>query len=213
VVRKLPIRLPVGLHLLDREGVEQRPDHWAGHPVAAVNHHSHALNPLGVDVAERGLAEGVGDVFMANLARRVGRRPGLATGDDILQLADPGVARKHDRPALHELRPGVGLRIVRRCALEPAVQPSRPDGPVQHLRPDHPHVEYVSAFVGDASRVLLGHRGRRQAHVAPDCNAHFSHRDVLEIGEDAREAAPDPVRELLVDLIGVDPPNVVRLED
>jgi hypothetical protein len=46
----------------------------------------------GLDVQKRRLAESIAHVLATGLARRRNRRPGVAVGDDVAQLADPGVS-------------------------------------------------------------------------------------------------------------------------
>jgi len=94
-----------------------------------------------------------------------------------------------------------------------AVEAARADRPVEHLGADHPDVEHVGALVGDATGVGLGHGRRRQAHVAAQPHAQLGGRRALEVGQHARKATPDPVRERLVHLVRVEAPDVVGLED
>ena len=122
MIRELSVRLPVGLYLLGREGVEERAYHRPGHAVSAVDDHAHPPDRLRIDVPEGRFAEGINDVFKADVARRVGRRTRLAADDDLPQLADPRVARERYSAALHELRSGIGLGVVGRRAGQAAVQ-------------------------------------------------------------------------------------------
>jgi hypothetical protein len=123
---ELAVWLPVGLHLLDWKGIEQRPDHGPCHAIAAVDDYPHRCDPLRVDVGERGLAKRIADVDTADLARGAGRRTRLASRDDLPQLPDPGVAGQRDRSAPYELGSGVGLRIVRRGTGQAAVHSRAP---------------------------------------------------------------------------------------
>ena len=160
---ELAVRLPVGAHLLEREAVEQRPDHRAGHAVATVEHHLPGRDPARVDEGERVLAEGVAHVLGRDLPRPLRGRAGLAGGHDLAQLADARVAGERERAALHELRARVGRRVVRGGAHEPAVELARADRPVQLLGPDHPDVDHVapsSAMPRAYSAAMLGAESR-----------------------------------------------------
>ena len=80
MVRELAVGLEVGAHLLDRELVQQRPDHRPGHAVAAVEHHLQRADLVGLDELQRVLPERVADVLARDLARLLGgqaraRRP------------------------------------------------------------------------------------------------------------------------------------------
>jgi hypothetical protein len=79
------------------------------------------------------------------------------------------------------------------------------DGVVEHLRPDHPDVEDARARLGDAVNERLLHGRGGEAHVAPDCDR--GRLELLGVG------TPDRVGALLVELAGVDAPDVVCLED
>src|SRR5918999_3610249 len=102
---------------------------------------------------------------------------------------------------------------MRRRAHQAAVEAPRPDGPVEHLGPDHPDVDHVRALVADAARVGVGHGRRGEAHVAAQAHPQSGHRNVLEVRQHAGEAPADAVREPLVHLVRVEAANVVCLED
>ena len=111
VVGELAVGLPVGLHLLDRQPVEDRAAHGAGHAVAAVEHHPHGAHRRGVDERERVGAEGLGHVLAGDLAGGLGGRPGVAVGHDL------GAARRCPRRRRAPARRG-----------RPAWPPCRPWG-------------------------------------------------------------------------------------
>ena len=79
------------------------------------------------------------------------------------------------------------------------------DREIDHLGPDHPEVENVGAAVGRAFDHRARHRRRRQAHVASDCD--LARLELLDVG------TADRVRALLVELLPVEPADVVGLED
>ena len=133
--------------------------------------------------------------------------------DELAQLTDARVAGEGQSAALDELHARVVRWIVGGRAHQAAVELARADGPVEHLRSDHPDVEYVGALVRQAADVLPGHRGGGQAHVASHTDPQIRHTDVLQVAQHTREGAPDAVRERLVHLVGVYAPHVVRLED
>src|SRR5687767_1285706 len=72
---------------------------------------------------------------------------------------------------------------------------------------------HICALVRDAARVLLGHRGRRQPHVAPHRDPELVDGHVLKLRQHPRKRPPDPIGERFVHLAGIRPANVVRLED
>ena len=134
-------------------------------------------------------------------ARRVAP---LAADGAVADLEQPRLAADRQRAAAHDLHPGVLGGVVRGGDHDPAVEPELPGREVDHLGADHPEVGDVDAAVGDAVDHRLGHRRRREAHVAPD-------RDPPRL-ELLRERAPDRVRALLVELRRVERAHVVRLE-
>jgi hypothetical protein len=101
-VGEIAVGLPVGLHLLDRERIEERSDHGPCHAVAAVDDDLHGADPGRVDVAQRGAPELGGDIVALDRAGRAGGFAGLA-GHDLARLADPGVPGERDRAAPHQL--------------------------------------------------------------------------------------------------------------
>ena len=61
--------------------------------------------------------------------------------------------------------------------------------------------------------VALREGRRGQPHVAPQPDPQIGGALLLEVAEHAREAASEPVRDVLVDLLAIDAANVVGLED
>ena len=213
VVGELAVGRPVGLDLLEREGVEQRPHHRPGHAVPAVHHHLELPDLGWIDVLERRGPEGLAHVLGVELARVVDRGSGLARGHEIAELPDARVAGERQGAAAHELGAGVGLGIVRGRAHQAAVQAARSHRPIDHLGARHPHVQHVHALVGQALGVARGHGRGREAHVAPDRHAQIVHGLVLQLAEHPGEGPPHSVGHLLVHLVRVGAADVVRLED
>jgi hypothetical protein len=94
---------------------------------------------------------------------------------------------------------------VRRGDGDTAVEPELADGEIHHLRSDQAQLHHVRTGLGCAAHDCLPHRRRRQAHVVADGDATWL--ELLHI------CAPDRVRAFLVELAGIDPAHVVRLED
>src|SRR5262249_58373913 len=65
-------------------------------------------------------------------------------------------------------------------------------------------IETLGAGGRSPAHQRLLHRGRRDPHVAPD--RHPPRLELLDVG------APDRLRARLVELVGIDPAHVVRLE-
>ena len=131
VIGEVAVGLEIGLDQVESEALEDRADHRAGHAVPAVDHDLERLDHTGIDELQRGLVELVPDrdVLDAPAARGIAE-PFL---DPRLDVADPGVARQRDRPALDELGAGVALGIVRRSAHQPAVELPGSDQVIEHL--------------------------------------------------------------------------------
>ena len=128
-------------------------------------------------------------------------------------LVQPAVAGQRDAPALDHLRARVRLRVVARGAHQAAVEVARADEPVEHLGADHPGVDDVRALGGQPVAVALGELRRREPHVAPEADAQRVRRLAREVRERAREAAPDRLGGVAVDVAAVDAADVVGLED
>ena len=112
------------------------------------------------------------------------------------------------RAALDELGARVRLRVVRGGAHQPAVEALRADEPVEHLGADHPGVEHVGAL-GDHARRGSGPPARARSGA---CRGR-ARRAGCSPPRHARERAADLVRDVAVDLLAVQPADVVCLED
>ena len=204
VVRERPVGLEEAADDVQlRQLVEHRRQHRPGHPVRSVDDDPQRPDRVPVDEGEDLGDEALPDVLRAHLAtaHRLAE-PGPRTAAHLLQ---PRVAPDGERPGTDDLHPGVLLRVVRRGDADAAVERELADRVVDHLGADHPEVEHVCAAVRRPLDHRRGHRRRREAHVPPDGDRPGP--ELLGVG------SPDPVGPLLVELRGVDPPDVVRLED
>ena len=215
VVGELAVGRPVGLDLVDRQLVEQRAAHRARHPVAAVEHDLQRRHRGRIDEGER-VAPG-----RARRRPRCSTAPGSPAGSPgsppvtrSRSSPMPGVAGQRERAAPDQLGAGVGLRVVRGRAHQAAVELARADGPVEHLGAHHPDVEH--------RRALVAHARARSARPAPGAVRRMSRPSASRsslgsvsyiAGQHAREAAPDAVGHVLVDLLAVEAADVVGLED
>ncbi len=175
VVGEVAVGRPVGVTRSRPELLEQRPDHRAGHAVAAVDDDLQRLDRRRVDGLQRGGLELLVDVDLLDGAAAPGGspRPVLDQPADVL---DALVARQRDRAALDELGARVGLRVVRGGAHQPAVEVARADEEVEHLGADLAGVEHVRALGDHAVAVARGQLGRGQAHVAAEADAQLGRR-------------------------------------
>ena len=212
VIGELPVGLPVGLDQIEPEPLEQRPDHRPGHAVAAVDDHLQRRDHVRIDERQRGLLELVHDRDLLHRAAAGGIAE--AGVDPVPNVGDPGVARQRERAAPDELRPGVTLGVVRGGAHQAAVEVMRADQEVQHLGRDLAGVEHgrrprcrsrpdrPSASSGAVRRMSRPRPSRSSPVGLPS-----------SVGDHARERAADRDRRVAVDLVAVDAPDVVRLED
>ena len=190
-------------HDLDREACEHGGQHRPSHSVRTVDDDLERSQPCRVDEPEDTLDVGGTDVVWGRLRNPAcGPESGLRAGADLVET---GVASDRQRAAADDLHPRVLLGVVRSGDADPPVEAELADGVVEHLGPDQAEVEHLGAAVGCAVDGRLRHPRRRQAHVAPDRDA--VRREFLDI------RAPDRVGARLVELVGVDPAHVVRLED
>src|ERR671936_311824 len=111
---------------------------------------------------------------------------------------------EEQRAAADDLHARVLLRVVRGGDLDPAVEAEVADGEVEHLGADEPELEDVYAGLRGAADGRRGHGRRGDAHVPADGD--LPRLELLRVG------AADRVRALLVELVGIDPADVVGLE-
>src|SRR6202034_3184487 len=196
---------------LDLETVEQRPDRRPGHPVAAVDDD---LEPGDlVRLHEREDRLGVAVVPVDALVGAAARRLAESALDLLAHLLDAAIARQRERALADELRAGVARRVVRGGADQAAVEPARADDVVTDLGRGLAGVDDVDALGEQAVAVAAGELRRRQAHVVCQGDPQVSCALARELGEDAGEGAADLLGDVAVDLLAVDPANVVGLED
>ena len=199
------VRLEVTGHRFDRQPRQHRRQHRARHPVRGVDHDAQRVDRLDVHEREHSLDEGRIDIFQTHLSQGLSLGRGRKGQGPVAHLQEPRLAADGQRAAPDDLHARVLLRIVRRGDLDPTVEAELAHGEVEHLGPDHPEVQNVRAAVRGTRDHGRGHRRRVHAHVAAD-------RDALRL-ELLHVGAADRVRALLVELLAVDPADVVRLEN
>ena len=123
----------------------------------------------------------------------------------VADVEQARVAADGERAAPDDLHPRVLLRVVRGGDGDAALQPELADRAVEHLRADHPDVDDVGARVGRTLDRGARHRRRGEAHVPADRDP--PRLELLDVG------TADRVRAFLVEVVGVDAPHVVRLEN
>ena len=123
----------------------------------------------------------------------------------LLELGNTGVAAQRQRPLPYELHAVVLRRVVRGGDHGAAVQPSRGDAEVQHLRGDQPEVDRGGAARGRAGGEGLEQPERRWARI--HAGAEPSSPELL------RQGAADAFRGGLVQLLGIQAAHVVGFED
>ena len=80
-------------------------------------------------------------------------------------------------------------------------------------RADHSGVEHVRALRDHAVAIPAGELGRAQAHVAAEPDPQRARLLPAQAGEHAHEGAPDELGDVAVDLLAVEPADVIGLED
>ena len=211
MVGELAVGRPVGGDEVEAELLEQRADHRAGHPVAAVDDDAQRLDRAGVDELQRVGLEVFVDLDLLDGA--AAGRVREARGDRAPDVLDAGVAAERDRALADELGARVGLRVVRGRAHEAAVELARADEPVEHLAADLPGVDDGRALGDHPVAVAGGELGRAEAHVAAQADAQLAGRLAAEVRQHPCERAPDRLRGVAVDLVAVQAADVVGLED
>ena len=109
----------------------------------------------------------------------------------VADVADAGVAGQRHRALADQLRAGVGLRVVRGGADQPAVELARADQVVDDLGRDLAGVEHVDAL-GDQPGAVAGAQLRGgEAHVVAERDAQVGGGLAGELAEHAGERATD----------------------
>ncbi len=156
MVRERAVRLEVAADGFDRKPLEHRRQHRAGHPVCCVDHDLERLDGLDVDEGENPVDVRGPDVELSHLAG-VGFVP-VAGVDQVAQIEEAAVAADRQGAAADELQPGVLLRVVRRGDHDPALEPERADGEIDHLGADETEVEHLRAGGSGTTHHGLLHR-------------------------------------------------------
>ena len=122
MVRERAVRLEEAAHDLDlRQALEHPRQHRPGHPVRGVDDDPQGRDRRHVDEREHALDEAVPDVLGRDGAAR--RLPPVPANGTVADLVQPRLAPDRQRPAAHDLHPGVLLRVVRRGDHDAAVEP------------------------------------------------------------------------------------------
>jgi hypothetical protein len=102
---------------------------------------------------------------------------------------------------------------VRGRAHQPAVEVARADQPVEHLRADHPGIQHVGALGHHPLAIARGELTGGQPHVSPKPDTQLTGLLARKRPEHARERPSHVVRHAAADLLAIQPPDVIRLED
>ena len=167
VVGEVPVGLEVVRRCLHGEAIEHRPDHGAGHAVAAVEHDRERPHRRGVDERRHAVVEPGVDVALRDLAGLPGRRR-LHAERALLDLVEARVRADREGAAADDLHAVVGGRVVRRGHLQAALVAVLADREVEHLGADLTQVDDVRAGLGRAADGGGRDLGRRQPHVPAD---------------------------------------------
>ncbi len=211
VVGEVAVGDPVGRDQVERQPVEQRPDHLSRHAVAAIDDDLHRLDRFGVDEGERPLLELGRDVDL--LRRTTTRGVAEAGEDEVADRGDAGVAGKRQGSLPDQLHPGVGLRVVGGGDHRAAVELPRADHEVEHLGAHHPGVEDVRALGLEPLAQPSCHLRSLQAHIAADADAQVADGLAAEVGENAGERPAEEEVGVAVHLAAVEAADVIGLED
>ena len=205
VVGERPVDLEVHLDAVEGGAGEHQRRQLAGDAVGGV--HDDLVRAERGDVDEPVQVLDVGRVEVEALAagagaarRQLGER--LAA---LLELGDAGVAAQRQRALPDQLHAVVLRRVVRGGDHGAAVQPPRGDAEVQHLRGHEAEVDGRGAGRGGAGGEGLEQPGGRGARV--HARAEPGRAQLL------RQGAADALGGGLVELLRVQPADVVGLED
>src|SRR5262249_28960267 len=205
VVRKRPVGLEEAAHRFDRQTLQDRRKHRAGHPVRGIDDDAQRLDRLHVDEREDLLDVCRPDVVVVDMSGGQTLGPARSGRRAVSDLEQAGLAAHGQGAGPDDLDAGVLLRVVGRSHGCAAVQPKLADGEVDHLGADEPEAEHVGAGVSRAVRESVGHGGARHAHVVADGDLAWP--ELLGI------RTPDRIRPVLVELSRIDAPDVICLED
>ena len=199
-VREVAVRLVVDLDEVERELLLERVDDRAGRAVAD---DLERLELRDVDIGEDVVDVLARDVFRLDFARR-GLRLERAFHDGFLDVLEARVARNRARLLADELHAVVLFRVVAGRDHDAAVEAEMRRREVDHLRAALADVHDVAAGFREALDERVADGRAREADVVADS-------DFLRV-EEAREDAADAVRELFVDVLGIDAADVVSAE-
>src|SRR3954447_521812 len=152
---------------------------------------------FGVVFGQVGLFDGTG--ILGGLRK-------VSLDDEVLYLAQAGVAREGDGVLAADIEAVVVLGIVRGGHHGPARLPEVPDGEVERVGRDEPEVEHVRSSLRDALYEGLLQRLAREAHVAGHDDPGAFEVEVLY------EGAADVACHVLVQILRIHATDVVSLE-
>ncbi len=195
---------------LDPHRLQDRPVD-RGHAVGGVGHHLQrlAVAPLAQE-GEDVVLVGLEDLAVSDLAGSGGLRQ-IPFLDLLLHQGDAVIAGDRPGAVAAELEAVVLRRVVARRHLHAAGRLEVADREVVHRRRREADVEHVEPGVGEPADQGGLQPHAVLAHVAAD-HHRIAVRAVLRV-QHVLEGEADLVRDLLVELRGDDPPDVIGLED
>ena len=203
MVRKGPVGLEEAAGGVDRQPLEHRRQHRAGHAVCRVDDDPEGLDRLDVHEGEHLLHIGGPDVVRLDAAAGARLRAARDLQGAVSDIEQARCSADRQRAAADDLHAGVVLRIVGGGNGDATVELQIADREIEHLGADEAKLEDVGSSVRGPVAHRCGHRGARHAHVVSD-------RDLLGL-ELLDEGAADRIGALLVELRGVDATDVVCL--
>ena len=169
VVREAPVRLEVARDGVDRQPLEHRRQHRAGHPVRGVDDDAQRPDRLEVDEREHALDVRRPDVLLRTCP--CGPGPGAwpkRTAARSRMSSRPESPPTGSAPRRTIFIPVYSFGLCEAVTVDAAVEPELADGEIEHLGADHADVDDVGARVGAPSITACAIEGDESAHVAPD---------------------------------------------
>ena len=201
-VRELPVRLIVYLDQFARQILLQRVHDWPRRAVARIGHHRERLQGLHIDIGQKVLHIRIRDVHMLHAARHdIPERLERLRQHRLLELLEPRVAADWPRAGTHELHAVVLLWIVARRDHDAAIQLQMRRREIDHLRAALPDVHDIAARLREPAHQSLLQRRPRQTDIMTD--RHPVRRKQLH------KRPADPIRQLLIDLLRIDPAKII----
>ena len=158
MVREGAVRLEEVGHRVDRDPLQDRRQHHAGHPVRRVDHDPPPLDLLHVDEGQDLVDVGRKDILLPDLSEGLSLRRGGTGQCSVADVQQARVAADGHRAAADDLHARVLLRVVRGGDLDSAVEVEVADRGIEHLGADEPDVDDVRP----GGRCALDHRLRHR---------------------------------------------------